>query len=80
VQWDFTTSIEELMDSLDHYVKQGKVLHLGASNLPVWLVAGCNSYAKCINQLPSVHHMLTHRRATGKTPFVIYQGKWNVLE
>jgi aryl-alcohol dehydrogenase-like predicted oxidoreductase len=33
------------MDTLDSLVKQGKVLHLGASNLPAWVVAGCNAYA-----------------------------------
>ncbi|GFZ46947.1 oxidoreductase with NAD+ or NADP+ as acceptor [Saitozyma sp. JCM 24511] len=62
--WDYTTSIPELMDTLDSLIKQGKVLHLGASNLPAWVVAGCNAYATTAN----------------KTPFVVYQGKWNVLD
>ena len=46
VQWDYTTSIEELMDSLDVFVKQGKVLYLGVSNVPAWIVSACNTYAK----------------------------------
>lgn len=33
--WDYTTSIEELMDSLHHLVVQGKVLYLGVSDTPV---------------------------------------------
>jgi aryl-alcohol dehydrogenase-like predicted oxidoreductase len=61
--WDYTTSIEEVMDSLQLLVQQGKVLYLGISDTPAWVVAGANHYAK----------------AHGKTPFSIYQGQWNVL-
>ncbi|KAL4912533.1 NADP-dependent oxidoreductase domain-containing protein [Aspergillus aurantiobrunneus] len=61
--WDQMTSIEEVMDALHVLVQQGKVLYLGVSNTPAWVVAAANSYA----------------RANGKTPFSIYQGRWNVL-
>ncbi|KAL2809386.1 NADP-dependent oxidoreductase domain-containing protein [Aspergillus granulosus] len=61
--WDQTTSIEEVMDSLHALVQQGKVLYLGVSNTPAWVVSAANYYA----------------RANGKTPFSIYQGRWNVL-
>jgi aryl-alcohol dehydrogenase-like predicted oxidoreductase len=61
--WDYTTSIEELMDSLHILVEQGKVLYLGISDTPAWIVSAANYYA----------------RAHGKTPFSIYQGRWNVL-
>ncbi|EXJ78962.1 aryl-alcohol dehydrogenase AAD14 [Capronia epimyces CBS 606.96] len=61
--WDWTTSIEEVMDSLDILVKQGKVLYLGVSDTPAWVVATANTYA------------LAH----GKTPFSVYQGRWNVM-
>ncbi|KAK0347908.1 putative aryl-alcohol dehydrogenase aad14 [Friedmanniomyces endolithicus] len=61
--WDWTTSVEELMDSLDEVVKQGKVLYLGISDTPAYIVSACNMYA----------------RAHGKTPFSIYQGRWNVI-
>ncbi|KAI7301951.1 putative aryl-alcohol dehydrogenase, partial [Hortaea werneckii] len=60
---DWTTSIEELMDSLDEVVKQGKVLYLGISDTPAYIVAACNTYAK----------------ATHKTQFSIYQGRWSIL-
>ncbi|KAK4453808.1 aryl-alcohol dehydrogenase [Podospora aff. communis PSN243] len=61
--WDFTTSIKEVMDSLQILVEQGKVLYLGVSDTPAWVVSAANTYA------------LDH----GKTPFVIYQGRWNVM-
>ncbi|KAJ2904805.1 hypothetical protein MKZ38_007161 [Zalerion maritima] len=62
--WDHTTSIEEVMDGLDILVKSGKVLYLGISDSPAWVVSAANTYATAHN----------------KTPFVIYQGKWNVLD
>lgn len=61
--WDWTTSIEELMDSLDAVVKSGKVLYLGVSDTPAYIVSAANAYAK----------------AHGKTQFSIYQGRWNVM-
>ncbi|KAI4853842.1 putative aryl-alcohol dehydrogenase Aad14 [Aureobasidium sp. EXF-8845] len=61
--WDHTTSIEEIMDSLHMLVEQGKVLYLGISDTPAWVVSAANYYAK----------------AHGKTPFSIYQGRWNIM-
>lgn len=61
--WDQTTSIKELMDTLHMLVEQGKVLYLGVSDTPAWIVAAANTYA--------VDH--------GKTPFSVYQGRWNVM-
>lgn len=69
------------MDGLHNLVVAGKVLYLvsltltyentnlsgircqGASDCPAWVVATANQYAK------------DH----GKSPFVIYQGAWNVM-
>ncbi|BDD57190.1 Putative aryl-alcohol dehydrogenase aad14 [Monascus purpureus] len=62
--WDYTTSIKEIMDSLHILVEQGKVLYLGISDSPAWIVAAANTYAI----------------ENGKTPFSIYQGLWNLLE
>ncbi|KAL0060906.1 putative aryl-alcohol dehydrogenase aad14 [Marasmius tenuissimus] len=62
--WDYDTSVEEVMDSLHNLVVQGKVLYLGISAAPAWVVAHANQYAK------------DH----GKTPFTVYQGEWNMLE
>lgn len=61
--WDQTTSIEEVMDGLHILVEQGKVLYLGISDTPAWIVTAANLYA----------------RSHGKTPFSIYQGRWNVM-
>jgi len=40
--WDFTTSIPELMQSLNHMVQRGKVLYLGVSDTPAWVVSKAN--------------------------------------
>jgi len=62
--WDFDTSVEEVMDSLHNLVVSGKVIYLGVSDTPAWIVSQANQYAK------------DH----GKTPFVVYQGKWNIMD
>jgi len=62
--WDWDTSVEEVMRSLHTLVLQGKVLYLGVSDTPAWVVAKANQYAR--------DHALT--------PFVIYQGAWNVMD
>ncbi|KAF8814301.1 Aldo/keto reductase [Phlegmacium glaucopus] len=62
--WDWDTSIEEVMRSLHTLVLQGKVLYLGISDTPAWVVSKANQYA----------------RDHAMTPFVIYQGAWNVME
>lgn len=62
--WDFTTSIPELMHSLNDVVTAGKVLYLGISDTPAWLVSKCNEYA----------------RGKGLRQFVVYQGKWSAAD
>ncbi|KAK7047900.1 putative aryl-alcohol dehydrogenase aad14 [Paramarasmius palmivorus] len=80
--WDWDTSIEEVMDGLHNLVVQGKVLYLvcrwsfhpprtaltsqhqGVSDTPAWVVAKANQHAK----------------ERGKTPFVVYQGEWNIMQ
>ncbi|KAJ5757669.1 uncharacterized protein N7511_006363 [Penicillium nucicola] len=59
--WDFATSIEEVMTSLNQLVVSGKVLYLGISDTPAWVVTKANQYAR--------DHALR--------PFSVYQGKWN---
>ncbi|CAN8099613.1 unnamed protein product [Discula destructiva] len=59
--WDFTVSIPELMHSLNDLVRAGKVNYLAISDVPAWLVAQCNEYA----------------RAHALRPFAVYQGMWN---
>lgn len=81
--WDWDTSIEEVMGALHNLILQGKVIYLvclsisqrvlnderdehsqGASDMPAWVVAKANQYAR--------DHALT--------PFIIYQGSWNVMD
>ena len=62
--WDFTTSIPELMLSLNTIVEQGKVLYLGVSDTPAWIVSKANEYA----------------RQQGLRQFVVYQGKWSAAD
>lgn len=59
--WDFTTSIPEVMQSLHHVVASGKVLYLGISDTPAWIVSKANEYA----------------RQQGLTQFSVYQGYWS---
>jgi len=60
--WDFTTPIEEVMQGLNQLVVSGKVLYLGVSDTPAWVVAKANQYA----------------RDHGLSQFVVYQGKWSI--
>lgn len=62
--WDYTTTVEEMMNSLHNLVVQGKVLYLGVSDTPAWVVSEANTYA----------------RMAGKTPFIVYQGAWNIMQ
>ncbi|KAF7161071.1 hypothetical protein CNMCM5623_006748 [Aspergillus felis] len=43
--WDFTTSVEEVMQGLNALVNAGKVLYLGISDTPAWVVVKANAYA-----------------------------------
>ncbi|GLB45500.1 putative aryl-alcohol dehydrogenase [Lyophyllum shimeji] len=61
--WDWDTSIEEVMPGLHALVLAGKVLYLGISDTPAWIVSKANQYA--------YDHTLT--------PFAVYQGAWNVM-
>ncbi|KAF5390949.1 hypothetical protein D9757_003949 [Collybiopsis confluens] len=62
--WDYDTSVKEVMDGLHTLVTRGKVLYLGISDSPAWIVAQANEYARC----------------NGKTPFSVYQGQWSILD
>lgn len=59
--WEHSTSIPEVMQSLNQLVQSGKVLYLGISDTPAWVVSKANEYA----------------RNHGLRPFSIYQGRWS---
>jgi aryl-alcohol dehydrogenase-like predicted oxidoreductase len=62
--WDFTTPPEEVMRSLDDLVRQGKVLYVGISDAPAWVVAQCNTIADL----------------RGWTPFIGLQLEYTLLQ
>jgi aryl-alcohol dehydrogenase-like predicted oxidoreductase len=44
--WDFLTPVEEVMRAFDDLVHQGKVLYIGISDAPAWVVARANMLAE----------------------------------
>jgi aryl-alcohol dehydrogenase-like predicted oxidoreductase len=62
--WDFTTPVEEILRGLDDLVRSGKVLHVGISDTPAWIVAQAQAIADL----------------RGWSRFVAYQGEYNLLE
>lgn len=62
--WDQTTRIDEVMRALDDLVRSGKVLHVGVSNCPAWLIAQANTLAG----------------ERGWTPFTAVQMHYNLVE
>jgi aryl-alcohol dehydrogenase-like predicted oxidoreductase len=43
--WDFMTPVEEVMRALDDLVRAGKVLYVGISDAPAWVIAQANMLA-----------------------------------
>jgi aryl-alcohol dehydrogenase-like predicted oxidoreductase len=43
--WDFMTPVEEVMRALDDVVRAGKVLYVGISDAPAWIVSQANTLA-----------------------------------
>lgn len=58
--WDHTTGIPELMHGLNDLVAAGKVLYLGITDTPAWVVSKANEYA----------------RQKGLRQFAVYCGLW----
>jgi aryl-alcohol dehydrogenase-like predicted oxidoreductase len=52
--WDPLTPIEETMRALDDAVRAGKVLYVGASDVPAWVVARANTLAELRGWSPFV--------------------------
>jgi aryl-alcohol dehydrogenase-like predicted oxidoreductase len=62
--WDFMTPVEEVMRALDDLVRSGKILYVGISDTPAWIVSQAN--------------MLASLR--GWTPFIGLQVEYNLLQ
>jgi aryl-alcohol dehydrogenase-like predicted oxidoreductase len=44
--WDFLTPVEEVMRALDDLVSAGKILYIGISDTPAWIVSRANTIAE----------------------------------
>ena len=62
--WDRSTPLSEVMRALDDQVRAGKILHIGISNAPAWVVSAANVLA----------------RERGLTPFTALQLHYNLAE
>jgi aryl-alcohol dehydrogenase-like predicted oxidoreductase len=62
--WDFLTPVDEVMRALDDQVRAGKVLYIGVSNTPAWVVAQANTLAD----------------ARGWSPFVALQVDYSLVQ
>lgn len=62
--WDVISPVEEVMRALDDLVLQGKVLYVGASDFPAWVVSEANTLAS----------------ERGFTPFAALQIEYSLIE
>ena len=62
--WDYTTPEEEILRALDDMIRSGKILYIGISDTPAWIVSRMNTIAEL----------------RGWTPFVALQIKYSLLE
>lgn len=62
--WDYLTPPEEVMRALDDQVRAGKVLYLGVSDTPAWLVSRMNTIAEL----------------RGWTPFTALQVEYSLVQ
>ncbi|MFT5618134.1 MAG: aryl-alcohol dehydrogenase-like predicted oxidoreductase [Arenicella sp.] len=65
--WDFTTPFEELMRSLNDLISSGKVLYIGISDAPAWVVARANTLAEFRGYAPFIGNQLEYN-LTERTP------------
>ena len=62
--WDFQTPIDEILRALDDVVRAGKVLYIGISDTPAWIVSQANTMADL----------------RGWTPFVALQVQYSLVQ
>jgi aryl-alcohol dehydrogenase-like predicted oxidoreductase len=62
--WDYMTPLEELMRSLDDMIRSGKILYVGISDAPAWIVARANTMSEL----------------QGWSPFISLQIMYNLIE
>ena len=52
--WDYTTSVEEVMRALNTLADQGKILYLGVSDTPAWIVSKGGLHSPVQGQVPKL--------------------------
>jgi aryl-alcohol dehydrogenase-like predicted oxidoreductase len=52
--WDFTTPVEEVMRAFDDLVRAGKVLYIGISDTPAWIISQANTIANLRGWTPFI--------------------------
>jgi aryl-alcohol dehydrogenase-like predicted oxidoreductase len=52
--WDYMTPVEELMRSLDDMVRSGRILYVGISDAPAWVISQANTLAQLQGWSPFV--------------------------
>jgi aryl-alcohol dehydrogenase-like predicted oxidoreductase len=62
--WDFMTPVEEVTRAFDDLVRQGKILYVGISDTPAWVIARANTMAEL----------------RGWTPFTALQVEYSLIE
>lgn len=62
--WDFMTPVEEVMRAFDDMIRQGKILYIGISDAPAWIVSQANTLAQ----------------GYGWTPFVALQVEYSLVQ
>jgi aryl-alcohol dehydrogenase-like predicted oxidoreductase len=62
--WDQITPLDEVMRAFDDLVRQGKILYIGVSNAPAWVIARMNTLAE----------------GRGWSQFVGLQAEYNLIE
>lgn len=58
--WDPLTPVEEMMRALDDLIRSGKILYIGCSNLPSWVISRANTIAEFRNQTPFVANQIEY--------------------
>lgn len=66
--WDSITPIEEMMWALDDVVRSGRVLYIGISDAPAWVVSRANTLAEAKGWTPRRRAAVSTRWSSGSLP------------
>jgi aryl-alcohol dehydrogenase-like predicted oxidoreductase len=58
--WDFTSRPDEVMRGLDDLVRQGKILYVGISDSPAWVISRCNELADLRGWSPFIANQIEY--------------------